>query len=113
MNHSKHISQLAVLTLSLLTAVGVLLHDTRIDKATTVALTVPVALVAIDTVGKFAQLSGDPHTHSERGSLSQAVRSINSSTPRIQPRDDDKRYHLQKKVAKGVHAFDGYYFPLS
>lgn len=112
MNHTQRLSHLAIFTLSLVTVAGVLVHDTRIDKATTTALTLPIALVAVDAASKLTALSGDPHTHSERGSLSQAMRGIGGGTPRIQPRDDDKKYHLQKKVAKGFHSFDGYYLPL-
>lgn len=113
MQYSKKLSHIAIALLSLTTALGVFVHDTKMDQAAVTALALPVAILGLESVEKPLKITGDPHTHSERGSLSQAIRGINGGTPRIQPRDDDKKYHLQKKVAKGVHAFDGYYMPLS
>ncbi|OGL22553.1 hypothetical protein A2707_04520 [Candidatus Saccharibacteria bacterium RIFCSPHIGHO2_01_FULL_45_15] len=98
--------------LALSTTLGVLIHDTKIDKATTVALSVPVLAASVDMGMTHFKLGGEAHTHVERVSLSNAVRDLQPGTPRIQPRDDAKKFHLQKNVAKGVHAFDGYYMPL-
>jgi hypothetical protein len=106
--------QFFAIAISLTTAVGVLIHDTKIDQATTTALAVPIVMAGFESIDRQTKFAGDPHTHSERSSLSQAIRDLRASggTPRVQPRDDDKKYHLQKKVAKGTHAFDGYYMPL-
>lgn len=54
--------------------------------------------------------TGANHTHVERSSL-QAVHDLRSATPRMAPRDDHRHHVLSKRVVKGVHAFDGYYFP--
>lgn len=113
MFHSKTV-QYTALTLALTTLFGVLVHDTKLDKATTIALTVPIAALMSYELGAQAipKLSSDGHTHVERVSLGNAVRDLHSGTPRIQPRDDHKKFTLQKNVVKGVHAFDGYYAPL-
>ena len=113
MQYIQKASHFTIALVSLMTAAGVFMHDTKLDQATITALALPVTALGLESVAKPLKMTGDPHTHSERGSLSQAIRGINGGTPRVQPRDDDKKYHLQKKVAKGVHAFDGYYMPLS
>ena len=84
--------------LALSTTLGVLIHDTKIDKATAVALSIPVlAASASINMGKaHSKLAGEAHTHVERASLSNAVRDLQPGTPRIQPRGDAKKFHLQK-----------------
>lgn len=111
-NITHHIINSAVVSLSLATSVGVFIHDTKVDQAATTLFAVPVIAAGFESVQRPMKIAGDPHTHSERGSLAQAMRGIGGGTPRIQPRDDNKLYQLQKKVAKGVHAFDGYYLPI-
>jgi hypothetical protein len=101
---------LAIMSLS--TATGVLLHDTRIDKATVTALALPAAVVSLDGSSKLAGISGDLHTHTERTSLSQAVHDLKGQTPRILPRNEDKKHTLPKFVARGHHAFDNYNLPI-
>lgn len=108
MNH-RHLHILAAL-LSILTLIGVLTHDTKIDKATVTALALPAA------VGSYSlgvALSSEPHTHIERVSVAKTVRALTTHVPRVQPRNDHKKHLFQKRVTKGVHAFDGYYVPLS
>lgn len=101
---------LAIMSLS--TVTGVLVHDTRIDKAMVTALALPAAIVSVDSSSKLAGLSGDLHTHAERTSLSQAVHDLKGQTPRIVPRNEDKKHTLPKFVAKGHHAFDNYNLPI-
>lgn len=91
---------------------GILVHDTKLDKATAIALAVPMAFASFELGASIPKLSGEGHTHVERASLSNAVRDLQAGTPRIQPRNDHKKYTLQKNVSRGVHAFDGYYLPL-
>jgi hypothetical protein len=112
MFHTRIIQQLAI-GFALTTTFGVLVHDTKIDQATSVALTLPVALVGFELSSQIPKLSSEGHTHVERVSLSNAIRDLHAGTPRVQPRDEHKKYHLQKHVVRGVHAFDGYYLPLS
>lgn len=105
------INPLAILV-SLSTATGVFVHDTKIDKATTV-MTAPAVMAAYEASTKQAGLSPDLHTHAERGSLTQAVHDLKTQNPRIQPRNnEDKKHLLQKRVAKGHHAFDNYNLPI-
>lgn len=101
---------LAIMSLS--TATGVLVHDTRIDKAAVTALAMPAAIVSLDTSSKLAGLSGDLHTHAERASLSQAIHDLKGQMPRTIPRSEDKKHTLPKFVAKGHHAFDNYNLPI-
>lgn len=111
MFHLQFFQHLAI-SFALTTTFGVLVHDTKIDQATTVALAIPVALMGYELGAQVPKLSSEGHTHVERVSLANAVRDLHQGTPRIQPRDDLKRFYLQKHVVKGVHAFDGYYVPL-
>ena len=98
------------IALSLSTATGVLLHDTKLDKAVTLA---PALSANLDSADRSVKLVGDPHTHTERGSLSQAVRDIKSQNPRIQPRTtEDKKHLMQKNAPRGYHSFDTYNTPL-
>lgn len=91
------LSPLSIL-LSLSTASGVLIHDTKIDKATAAAIA-PLAVVAnYEAADKF-KMSGDPHTHSERSSLSQAVRDLKQQNPRLLPRAiEDRKHIVQRKL---------------
>lgn len=104
------INPLAILV-SLSTATGVFVHDTHIDKAAT-ALVAP-AIIAYEANTKQLSLAPDLHTHAERGALSQAVHELKAANPRIQPRiSEDKKHLLQKRVARGHHAFDNYSLPI-
>jgi len=99
--------------MSLSTATGVLLHDMHLDKATLTVLSAPAVAANYDTGTKAVSLGTDPHVHTERGSLSQAVGDLKFQHPRIQPRtQEDKKYLLQKHVRKGSHPFDSYHLPL-
>jgi len=100
-----------LITLSLSTATGVFLHDTRVDKATAIGFTAPVVNSAAEASPKLVSIS-DLHTHSERVSLSQALQDLKGQNPRIQPRNEEKKYLLQKNTVRGHHAFDNYYLPI-
>lgn len=100
---------LLTLGLSVSTAGSMLVHDTNFDKAMITAVTAksPATNVVVSTPGN------DPHTHSERGSLHQAIRDLNASQPRIQPRSQDRGKYVQAKpTARGHHPFDNYTLPL-
>lgn len=98
-----------ILTLS--TTIGVLVHDTKIDQFTTALFAVP-ALVASYEGAQGAIKMTDPHTHVERVSISQFGRSLTLDNPRVQPRNDNKKYRLEKQVVKGHHPFDNYNLPV-
>jgi len=91
---------------------GVLVHDTKIDQFTTAYLAVPSIASSYDGSNPPLKL-GDPHTHTERVALSQLTRSLALESPRMQPRSqEDKKYVLQRNVARGHHAFDNYNLPV-
>lgn len=97
------IIQRSAIALTLLTASGILIHDTKVDHAAVAALALPAVLVTLDLEKSFK--FGADHTHVERVSFAQSV----SGMPRTKPREDHKKYHLTQKVTKGAHPFDGYY----
>lgn len=100
------------LFVSLLTASSVFLHDTRIDKATIAAVSVPDVAAMYQEQGNKLLHAADAHTHVERVSFSQTVKDFSSGSPRVQPRNEDKKYATPNRVGKGHHAFDNYNLPI-
>ena len=96
--------------LSLLTASGVMLHDTRVDKAATL-LASPISLSQYEN-GPKAQLSTEGHTHVERGGFTQAMRTYQTTTPGMPTHRSERKHMMQKHATKGHHAFDNYNLPL-
>ncbi len=94
------ISPLSIL-LTLTTSFGVLLHDTQLDRATTLALP---AVVATFAAADIAMKLNDPHIHTERVSVERAMNQLRSNQPRLQVRgEDDKKYISAKKfVSDGL-----------
>lgn len=83
------------LIFTLATTLGVMVHDTQIDRATTVALVAPMAFIgyaAVDTAIK----SSDPHVHVERASVGHHLASLRSTLPRLQPREDGRNTQAKK-----------------
>ena len=75
------------------TALGVLMHDTQVDHASSVALN-PAhysSFAVADAVSKSSE-----HVHVERVSVGGGS---SSNIAKIQPRDDDRRYIQSKKFA--------------
>lgn len=101
---------ITAMVISLVTASGIFLHDTRIDKAATTAFTNP-AIILTDSMS-MDKLNWDAHVHQERTSISQMIREVENTTPRIQPRNDNKKHLLQNRVSRGHHPFDHYNIPL-
>jgi hypothetical protein len=73
---------------------GVLVHDMRIDKATTVALALPAMLA---TYGAAHMIGGSDHIHVERVAFSNQSSIYHSSLPKITPPDNSNRYAQPKK----------------
>lgn len=96
-----------ILSLSLITAGSVFLHDTRLDK---VAAVVPLTETD-QTLTKLVSF-GDAHTHVEKVSLHEITSEYGGGSPRIQPRNDEKKHLLQNRVMRGHHAFDNYNLPI-
>ena len=73
------------------------MHDTRIDKAATVAVAIPV--LAASAAAYEKAIAPNYHTHVERVSLPKFTTSFRSSLPNIQPpREDDRKYIQNKKL---------------
>ncbi|OYW85195.1 hypothetical protein B7Z17_02750 [Candidatus Saccharibacteria bacterium 32-49-10] len=93
---------------SLFTATGVVLHDTQLDKATVTAFN--SSAVVTNDAGLATFQKGDPHTHTDRASLAESLRSLKSANPRMQPRRDDERSNLNGeryfKRASGMNSLD-------
>ncbi len=106
------VSPLAVI-ISLSTSAGVVLHETKVDKVASLAIVEPAVAHQKIADSGFAMLEGMPHTHSEGTSLTSASRELRTHSPSLTPRrDNDEKYRLQKKVARGTHLFDSYHLPL-
>ena len=99
-------THLFAITLSLLTACSVLLHDTNVDKAMIKSIS-----EQSDSVMRPGSM---PHTHSEHASVQKAVRNLKSAHPRIRVRngDDRNKYVQAKPSARGHHPFDNYTLPI-
>lgn len=74
-----------------LAVTGILVHDTKWDKAVTLAM--PFAAVALGMSADAVKFGDNAHTHSERGSLNRAFA---SGLPRVLP-PNDKRRHIAKR----------------
>lgn len=103
------ISPFAVV-LSLSTSLGVLVHETKVDKLAAMSIVSPSLAVHQAS----ALLEGMPHVHIENmSSLARATGELRTQTPGLTPRRNrDENYHLQKHVTHGVHSFDSYNLPL-
>jgi hypothetical protein len=110
-NMLSNFTNATVIFLSLITASGVFVHDTRIDKVAATAATLPSALLSYESNDKLTNVSSDSHVSTERSSLAQAVRDLQSTMPRIQPRTEDKKHLMQVRIMRGHHPFDGYHLP--
>ncbi len=91
------LSQRLLITLAVVTAVSILVHDTKFDKA--IALALPVATITIGLGTHGLDLGGSAHTHIERASMAQAFGGI----PSMQPRDDHRKY-LSKYLSRRANS---------
>lgn len=103
---------------SLLTAMGIFVHDGRVDKAASIALHPEHAAVTASEVPfalKFKQfLQADGHTHPDHNATkSSLMNSFAYQNPSIPPRgQEQKRHMLQKYQLRGHHPFDNYNLPV-
>jgi hypothetical protein len=103
-----------VIAVTLSTTMGILVHDMRIDKMTSIALQGPVVGTTYESNTKAISFNTDFHTHVERTSLGHAVPGFGTSNLLMKPRiSEDKKHLIQKHVTKGHHAFDNYSLPLT
>ena len=89
------------LAFTLFTTFGVLVHDTQLDRAALAAV-VPVVSFASFAAFDSVMKSGDSHVHVERVHGPNTLATLRMSVPRIQPRDEDRRYIQSKKVYFGT-----------
>ena len=85
------------LSLVFATAFGVLAHDTQVDQAAVVAMAAPAALAGF-ALADMASKSNE-HVHVEKVSVGSHINAARVYVPKIQPRDDDRRYIQTKKQA--------------
>lgn len=77
------------------TSVGVLVHDTHIDKASVIALSAP-AIIASYGLAHGVELKANEHTHSE--TVSENLKRMVAGQPRLHTRfGEDKGYVTPKK----------------
>lgn len=99
-----------ILFISLMTASGVFMHDTRLDEVAVTAVTLPGMYA---DSAKTGLAPSDPHTHVERMSVGKVMHELTSRTPRVAPRSNEEKRHLmQNRIARGHHAFDNYNLPI-
>jgi len=98
------------LLLSLTASFGVLVHDTNIDRAASIAISMPIGLAVVASVDSSFKFS-DQHTHTERVSYASAIHQIGSEQPRTQTRNgDDKKYIFNKKYVSNTDGSE-YHWP--
>ena len=82
------------LAIVLSTSLGILAHDTQIDKAAVLAVAVPASFSALYLADAFSKSSD--HVHVERASADNQG-SARMGFPKTQTRDDDHKYIQEKK----------------
>ena len=80
------------------TAFGVVMHDTKVDKAASVAIVTPIAATSNYAVEDASK--SNEHVHVERVSVaSQGDATHHENVPKTQPRNDHNKYIQVKKLA--------------
>jgi hypothetical protein len=100
--------QMLAITLTFSTAIGVFLHDTKIDVATS-SFSQSQAAAHTGVVDKSFSLGTDLHIHHEHQGFASLTR---EGSPLIQPRFLDKKYIIHKAFSKKHHFFDAWHIPL-
>lgn len=78
------------------TAFGVMMHDTKVDHAASVAIVAPVDVANLSLAHVVSK--SDDHTHVERVSTSSHQGSTHTeNVPKTSPRNDHNRYSQGKK----------------
>ncbi len=94
--------------LSLVTASGVLIHDTNLDKAFASALHKPISKdMNTDTNANF-RAGSQPHTHAEHLSVAKN----RGDSAKVLPRDRDRKRTEIKRASRGYHG-NNYCMPLA
>ena len=104
--------------ISLMTAMGVFMHDGRVDKAAMTALENPFSakhfqdMSAVQRLTNFAQT--DAHTHPDHNAAkSLLTNSFGYRSPTVPPRNkEDDKNRLEVPEDVGRHAFDDAHLPV-
>jgi len=91
------INRIAI-TVAIVTTLGIVLHDTKFDKAATLALSLPAMALSLGAAAHLPSLQGEAHTHVERAAFDKSAR----ATQGVPPRDDTRKYLL----ARHMHGFN-------
>lgn len=93
--------QTTLVALSLVTAFGVFMHDSKLDQAAATALAVPLglSLALAQTTDAKPKLKSESHTHVERAMLDRTTHKSNA----VPPRTGDRKYMLTKH-ARGFNS---------
>lgn len=75
---------------------GILVHDTRFDKAAALALSIPLGVASIG-MAQTAKIKGDAHTHVERIAVDKTAGMLNG-TPTAKPRSIHRKYMLTQHL---------------
>lgn len=95
-----------------ITLMGLAVHDTKLDVASTVAIAIPVAVASTEGLHLLLHVS-DTHTHEQQVNYAEITNHFNSYNPWIHTRHgENKHYRLAKSVVKGRHPFDNYTLPI-
>jgi hypothetical protein len=96
-----------VITISMSTMTGILVHDTRIDSAASLMLSVPIVHMAYEASAKLTNVGPDLHTHVERVSAGRLLSEISRAGTQSMPRAlHDRKRLMQRHVAKGYQTFE-------
>lgn len=83
------------LAFTIATGLGVLIHDTHLDKASKVALSAPIVIASYG-LAHSVDLKGTEHTHTE--TMAENLKRMVAGQPRIHTRfADEKKYVTPKK----------------
>jgi len=105
------VTKYASLMVAAMTFVSVAVHDTKIDKMTTIAIALPV--LAVYESAHLLMSTDGSHTHVEKVSVLKTALKNTSLLPQRQTRqNEDKGYRLGRGVPKGHHPFDNYNLPV-
>ena len=88
------------LAFAIATTFGVLMHDTRVDHATKIAISAP-APAAEYAGSETSKINDQQHVHVEKVSVG-SLNAARSANPRTQVRDDDYRYIQPKRLIGGA-----------
>ena len=114
----KTIAHHLMTAISLITAVGIFTHDSRVDKAATTALSSVATLRALPTrtiSGKYSDfVSTDAHTHPDHNAANRSlISSFFYQAPSIAPKRKSHRKELARVTAAPPrHAFDNTNLPI-